>query len=123
MLKIIKDLESKCKVDFFDDAVDPGVAPGYYQEGSMEITAWGTEVMHFRKMNAKQHDYDANPKVRLGRVEHDLNLMIYNALIYNGPHHPVNKEALKLYKAGGKVIKKWLEKGEGPCRECGGDEV
>ena len=41
----------------------------------------------------------------------------------NGRHHMVNKDALKLCKAGGKLIKKWLEKGEGPCRECGGDEV
>ena len=61
--------------------------------------------------------------MRLGMVERDLNTLIYNALIYNECKHPVNIAALRLHKAARAVFQFWLERGESPCRECGGEEL
>ena len=61
--------------------------------------------------------------MRLGMVERDLNTLIYNALIYNECKHPVNIAALRLHKAARAVLQLWLDRGESPCRECGGQEL
>ena len=115
-MDIVKELQSKSKTDFFDYAVDASMAAGYYQEGSSEFTAWGTEVMHFEKMlqRAAKKIYDRDPRIRLAQVEKDFNTMIYNAVIYNCHTHVVNTEALKLRKAAESVFRKWQNKGESP---------
>ena len=124
-IDIVAGLISKSKTDFFDDAVDAKLAAGYYKEGSTTVTAWGTEVMHFGIMQQRAHDriYDADPRIRLGMIERDFNMMIYNALIYNNLKHPVHTAAMNLWKASRKALASWMEHGESPCRECGGEEV
>ena len=122
---IVKELQLKSRTDLFDRAVDAAVAPGYYQEGSSEHTAWGTEVMYFDKMLLRAADkvYDQHLRTRLALVEKDFNTMIYNAVIYNNSAHLVNMEARKLLREGRKVFRKAELTGDRPCRECGGDEL
>jgi hypothetical protein len=68
-------------------------------------------------------EYDADPRVRLGAVERDLNMLVYNALTYNGCKHPVNIAARRLYKAARGIFQSWWERGELPCLECGEQEL
>ena len=81
----------------------------------------GTQVACFSR--TKVQILTQQLRVRLGMVERDLNTLIYNALIYNECKHPVNIAALRLHKAARAVLKWWLDRGESPCRECGGEEL
>jgi len=121
---IVKELKTKSKSDFFNDAVDVLRVKQYYKEDSTEMTVWGTEMMHFQKMmlRADSKIYGKDPKTRLALVEKDLNTIVYNAIIYNPYQHVVHVEALKLYKAAQSVIRSWQVKGDTPCRECGHDD-
>ena len=74
----------------------PGVeAPGYYSSDDASRTAWNTEVMCFEKIAGKcrKREYQkeamqlfgaSRSDVSLALIEKDLNLVVYNALIYNG---------------------------------------
>jgi hypothetical protein len=68
-------------------------------------------------------EYDADPRVRLGVVERDLNMLVYNALTYNECKHPVNIAARRLYKAARGIFQMWWKRGELPCLECGEQEL
>jgi hypothetical protein len=119
-VEIIQSLRRQTKKDFFDHAVDESMAPGYYKEGSFEVTAWGTDVMHFDKMfeRAKAGEYEH----KFGMLERDFNTLIYNALIYNPCKNPVNIAALRFYRAGQVFFEElqW-EDLEMLCRKCGKD--
>jgi hypothetical protein len=117
---IIQSLRRQTKKDFFDHVVDESMAPGYYKQGSFEVTAWGTDVMHFDKIleRAKAGEYEE----KFGMLERDFNTLIYNALIYNPCKNPVNIAALRFYKAAQAFFQElqW-EDLEMLCRKCGKD--
>lgn len=79
----------------FDERGNP-YAPGYYLEGSQGTkTAWGTQAVSLTTMLKKYEDgkYQYSHEVHF-----DLLVMLWNAMCYNPPDHPVAKAAKKMYK-------------------------
>ena len=79
----------------FDERGNP-YAPGYYLEGSGGTkTAWGTPAVSLETMLKK---YEEGKYTFCYQVHFDLFVMLWNALCYNPPDHPVAKAARKMYE-------------------------
>ena len=120
--------------DYFVKPVSATQAPNYYQKDDPLKTSWNTEAMCFETMLEKdrsENNYKARAKEIYGShradmcftlVEKDLNLIVYNAIIYNNQSHPVNVAARRLSDVIQKAVGE-LEENYRFCSICGGDEL
>ena len=72
---------------------------------------------------AKQRYGNERADMCLSLVEQDLNLIVYNAIIYNGKQHNANKAALRFRETFQKVMKETHWDACRFCAKCNGDEI
>jgi len=138
---LVGQIRKRVKNNFFEEPVDKNTAPGYYAlEDNTDKTEWNTDAMCFQRIEKKDYKTISRekfggidrPDAVLALVEHDLNLIVYNAIIYNPKTHPVNLAAQRLFHG----IQKVMGANEVPyapaglkwedcrfCSKCNGDEV
>ena len=119
---------------YFVKPVPATEAPDYYDKHNPCKTTWNTDVVCFDMMLEKDRsdkNYRTRAKEIYGRhrpdmffslVEKDLNLIVYNAIIYNNHNHAVNTAARKLSEVIQAVLRE-LESDYRFCSVCGGDEL
>jgi hypothetical protein len=119
---------------YFVKPVPATEAPDYYAKHNPCKTSWNTDVVCFDMMlekdrsdnnyrtRAKQLYGSGRPDMCLSLVEKDLNLIVYNAIIYNNQNHAVNTAARKLSEVIQAVVREF-ESDYRFCSVCGGDEL
>ena len=131
--ELLSTLRSRLRNDYFIKPVPAAVAPGYYNKDDPSQTAWNTDVMCLEMMEEKERSNTymrlalenygpQRPDMSVAFVQQDLNLIVYNAIIYNPAKHPVNAAAIRLLHSFSSVMDQvaWEQT---CCTQCGGDEV